>query len=67
MHSYKHPSDYLARLDRGIARALFGIKNAAGKTVLSSIDTNGTSIFGRLSLIDFKQHALKNHDYSLQL
>ena len=42
MHSYKHPHDYLARLDRGIARALFGLKNRAGGVALNSIDTNGT-------------------------
>lgn len=67
MHSYKHPSDYLARVDRGIARALFNIKNAAGQTALSSIDTNGTTIEGAMSLLEVKKEALKYHDYRLQL
>lgn len=52
---------------RGIARALFGLKNAAGKTALSSIDTNGTSISGEISLIDNKKELLKYHDYDIQL
>lgn len=55
MHSYKHPNDYLARLDRGIARALFGLKNRAGNVAYNSIDTNGTRYQGEVSL---RQHAL---------
>lgn len=67
MYSYKHPHNYFAMPSRGIARALFGLKNAAGKTALSSIDTNGTSIFGQMTLTEYKQEALKHHDYAVQL
>lgn len=65
MHSYKHPHDYLARLDRGIARLLFGIKNRAGSVALNSIDTNGTRYQGEISLRQHEADALKEHQNRL--
>jgi len=66
-HSYDHPYDLLGRFDRWYARRLFDIKNAAGATVLSSIDTNGNSIAGNVDLSEYKLRLANNHDYVLQV
>ena len=67
MHSYKHPNDYLARFDRGIARALFALKNRAGNVAYNSIDTNGTRYQGEISLREHALDAAKTHQNRLGL
>lgn len=67
MHSYKHPNDYLARVDRGIARALFNIKNYFGSVALSSIDTNGQRITGQIGLAQHKIDVLPYHQRAIEL